>query len=78
MASLSPDFFFFLILAINSKKRKSKFSGSALFHMKNRICAKYFLNDFLCKLFYVSNLQQNAGTLMCLTNLVTVKTLTQF
>ena len=30
------------------KKRKLNFSRSALFHMENRVCVKYFVND--CRL----------------------------
>ena len=31
--------------------QKLNFTGSALFHIKTRICLKYFLNDFLWEQF---------------------------
>ena len=40
---------FFSVQVKSPEKQKSNFSGSALFHMKNRVCLKYFVNDCLWK-----------------------------
>ena len=46
--------------------------------MKTRVSLKYFVNDFLWKSFFDSNLPQTTSELICLTNLVTVRPFTCF
>ena len=60
------------------KKKKLNFSGSALFHIKTRVCLKFFVNDCLCKQLFASSLPQTPSNLICLTIFVTLRPLTQF
>ena len=57
------------------EKQKLNFSHSALFHMKTRVCLRYFVNenDCLWKQFLASNLPQIPSNLICLTNFVNLR-----
>ena len=55
---------------------KLSFSGSALFHMKTRVCIKYFIRDCILIVFYPFNSPQIPLNLNCLKSLGTLKPLT--
>ena len=61
-----------------AEEEKLNFSHTPLFHMKSRICQKYFVHYRLCKQYFASNLPLATSNLICLTNLVTLRLLTQF
>ena len=62
----------------NPKKQKLNFSFKTLFHINTRLCLKYLAYDFLCKLFFASAWPQAPSNLICLTILVTPKSLIWF
>ena len=45
MLSFTPEMEILSTLAKSSEKKKLNFSLSALFHMKTRVCLKYFVRD---------------------------------
>ena len=51
---------------------------SALFHMKTRVCLKHFVNDYIWRQFLASNSIKTLSSLICLTILVTLRSLAQF
>ena len=70
MPSLPPKIKILLMLAKNSWKIEIKTSPISLFHMKTRVCLKYFVND--CKLdsgsymvFINKSASQKIGALIC-------------
>ena len=62
--SSSQNEFFVNISKQLLKKRKLRFSCSARFHIKTRVCLKLFVNGCLCKLFFASNLPQTPSNLI--------------
>ena len=78
MPSLTPKMKILSILSKTAQKYKLNFSRSALFHMKNRVCLKYFVHVCLCKQIFASNSAQVPLNLIYLTILVTLRPLTQF
>ena len=54
------------------------FSRSALFHMKTRVCLKYFLNDCFWKQFFASKSPKTPSDLIYSTIFVTLRPLIQF
>ena len=61
------------IFSIVGKISGNKFSRSALFRMKARVCLKYFFHDCIRDGFFASKLAQASLCLICLTNLVTLR-----
>ena len=61
-----------------AEKWKLNFSRSALFHKNSRVCLKYLVHDCLCKQMFPSNSTQVPLNLICLTILVTLRSLTEF
>ena len=61
-----------------AEKWKLNFSRSALFHKKSRVCLKYLVHGCLCKQMFPSNSTQVPLNLICLTILVTLRSLTEF
>ena len=51
----------------SAEKQKWNFFHSALFHIKTRVCLKYFVNNCLWKQFLASNSPQSSSNLICLT-----------
>ena len=54
------------------------FSRSGQFHMKSRVCLKYFVNYCLWKQLFASKSSQIISKLTCLTIFVTLRIFTQF
>ena len=64
-----------------SHSTNKMYSGSAsgvLFQMKTRVFLKYFVCSCLCTQFFASNSLQAPSNLICLTILLTLRSLTQF
>ena len=62
----------------NIEKQKLNFSHSALFHMKTRVCLKYFVHYFVWKQLSLSTSSQIPLSLICWTILETLRLSTQF
>ena len=54
------------------KKQKFNFSGSAQFHMKTRVCLKYFVND--CSLFEINTYSKRSSSTIALKKCASVFT----
>ena len=60
------------------EKQKLNISPRMLFHMKTRVCLKYFVNNCLWKQRFASKLTQTPLNVISFTILVTLRPLTQF
>ena len=58
-------------------KTEIELRRSTLFHMKTRVCLKYFVNHYLWKQFLNSNSPHTPSSLICLTIFVNLRTFTQ-
>ena len=76
--SLTAKTTIYSILAKTVEKKKLNFSRSALFHVKTRVCLKYYVNGCVCGQLFASNSLQPPLNFICLTIFVTVMPLTQF
>ena len=66
------------VLAKIPQKTEIELCRSSLFHMKTRVCLKYFVNHCLWKQFLDSNSRHTTSSLICLTSFVNLRPMAQF
>ena len=64
-------------VSVPTQEEKKNLSRMALFHIKIRVCLKYFLNDCLWKHSLAANSPQTPSDLIYLTILVTLRPFTK-
>ena len=75
MLSFTPEMEILPALVKYLEKQKLNFPRSARFHMKTRVCPKYFVNDCLWKDFLSSDSPQTPLDMICLTTFLTLRLL---
>ena len=66
------------VLAKISRKTEIELCHSALFHLKTRVCLKFFVNHCLWKQFLDSKLPYRTSSLICFIIFVNLRPMTQF